>query len=74
MDFKTATDKLMELGVPAREIADALGLKPNTVRAMRLDPASEGHRSAPPHWENAVAKLVRGRSKELDAVAEELEG
>lgn len=74
MDFKTATDRLMDLGVPTREIADALGLKPNTVRAMRLNPSSDGHRSAPAGWERAAAKLARGRSKELDALAEELEG
>ena len=74
MDFKTTTDRLMELGVPARELGEALGLRPNTVRAMRLDPASESHRSAPAGWESALLQLMRGRSKELDALADELGG
>ena len=72
MDFKTTTDRIMEFGVPTRELGEALGLRPNTIRVMRLDPTSEHHRSPPAGWESALLQLMRGRSKELDALADEL--
>ena len=73
MDFKTATDRLMELGVPAREIAEALGLQPNTVRAMRLDPESGHHRTPPPNWQPELKKLAAARGGRLVKLAKELE-
>ena len=74
VDFRTATSRVMALGVPAREIAAALGLQPNTVRVMRLDPSSPNRRSPPADWRAAVAGLVRDRSAELTKLAAELEG
>ena len=74
MDFKAATDRLMELGVPARDIAEALSLQPNTVRAMRLDPESENHRTPPPNWQPKLRTLARERGGELVKLAGELEG
>lgn len=77
MDFKTATDRLMEAGVSAGEIADALGLAAQTVRAMRLDPSSPSYRRAQPGWRKELAPLARSKGRELgdklEALARELE-
>jgi hypothetical protein len=73
MDFRAATDRLMERGVPARKVAEALGLRPNTVRAMRLAAESEHRRSPPDGWEPVLARLARERGGELLELAEELE-
>ena len=62
----------MDLGIRAREVAGALGLRPNTIRAMRLDPSSDHHRSPPGDWQTPIAGLVRDRSAELTELADEL--
>ena len=74
MTFKTATDRLMELGVTGREIAEALGLKPNTVRTMRLDPASRSYRKPSEDWRPKLADLAKRRGGDIGELAKELEG
>ena len=73
MDFKEATDRLMEAGLTAHDVAGALGLATQTVRAMRLDPSSSAHRTAPGGWRKALAKLAQERGEELRELAETLE-
>ena len=72
MDFKEATDRLMDAGCTARDLAGALGLAPQTVRAMRLDPSSSAHRSPPKGWNEALEKLARAKGEELRELADAL--
>jgi hypothetical protein len=74
MTFKEATDRLLALGVDLREIAEALQLGHQTVRAMR---AAEGTRAArtppvPSVWRPALKALARERSRALDALADSM--
>jgi hypothetical protein len=70
MDFKTATDIL---GLPATELATAFGLRPQTIRQMRLAPDSVNYRSAPEGWQKVVIRLARVRSRELAALVAALD-
>lgn len=74
MDFKAATDRLMGAGLNAQDIAGGLGLAPQTVRAMRLDPSSSSYRSPPEGWREALGALARERGGLLLDFAKELEG
>lgn len=72
MDYKTATDRLAER-VTHEDLAEALGVSVNAVRAARLDPGTDSHRTPPEGWERAVAQLARTRAAELEELAAELE-
>lgn len=72
MDFNAATNQLMDC-VTLVDVAKEAGVSHGLVRQARLDPSSPSHRSPPPGWEQAVAKLARSRAAELVALAEELE-
>jgi hypothetical protein len=72
MDFKTATDRLTTC-VGHAEIADAAGVSVQSVRQARLDPNNPNYRPAPSGWQRALARIAKQRSKELKALAEELE-
>ncbi len=74
MDFKTATDRLGDLGVTHAEIGAALGVAASTVRAARLDPESGSYRKPPEGWRPHLANLARTRGGRLVERAEELEG
>ena len=65
---------MIDQGVGLREIAAQLGVAYTTVRAFRLDPASESYRKPPDDWRAELAKLARARAGKLAALAEELEG
>lgn len=68
MDFKEATDVLLDVGVTADEIGEALGLAGQTVRAMRLDPSSPSYRRPPDDWRLPIARLLMKREKELGKI------
>jgi hypothetical protein len=70
MEFREAMDAL---GLSAPEAAAALGLQPQTVRMMRMDPSAAGYRRPPEGWERVLAKLARERGGELAQLAEQLE-
>jgi hypothetical protein len=70
VDFKTATDIL---DLPAPELAKAFGLKPQTIRQMRLAPGAASYRTPPANWQAVVLRLARERGAELHALAESLE-
>jgi hypothetical protein len=74
MNFKEATDRLMDAGIALPDIAAALGAAYTTARAWRLDPDSPSFRRPPEGWEVALARLARERAQELSGIAEELEG
>jgi hypothetical protein len=70
MDFKTATDRLT-MCVGHADIAAAVSVQ--SVRQARLDPNNPNYRPAPGGWQKALARLAKQRSKELKALAEELD-
>jgi len=69
MTFRRATDIL---GIPAADLAAALGVQTQTVRQMRLAPSAANHRSPPKGWEQTLSRLAQQRGKELAALAEHL--
>ncbi|HEV3050500.1 MAG TPA: hypothetical protein VGX50_09340 [Longimicrobium sp.] len=73
MDFKTATDRISAAKITADDIAEAFGVVRNTIARARLDPSSPAYRSPPANWGPVLARLARERSRQLDALAEELD-
>ena len=72
MNFKEATDLLMETGFTADEIGEGLALAAQTVRAMRLDPSSDSHRAPAADWRQELAKLARRRGQKLEGFSKKL--
>lgn len=70
MDFKTATDLL---GLPASDLAEGFGLRPQTIRQMRLAPDSISFRNPPDGWQKVVARLAKERAKGLKALIDAME-
>lgn len=73
MNFQDTTDRLMELGVGLRDLADALEVSYQSARMYRLDPDAAGFRKPPEGWQEAVIELARERGGELLELAEKLE-
>ncbi len=73
MDFKEATDRLIELDVPLRDLAGELGVSHALLIAARLDPENPNSRRPPDGWREAVKRIAERRKGELGALAEELE-
>lgn len=69
MTFKEATDRLLAAGVDLREIADALGVGHQYVRAMRAERGAKVWRAPPPpeKWRPALAALARARIEALES-------
>jgi len=72
LGFTEATDILVG-NVNHERIAEAAGVSVQSIRQARLDPRNPNYRSPPGGWEAAVARLALARSKELKALASELE-
>jgi len=70
MDFKAATNLL---GVSAPELAEAFGLRPQTIRQMRLAPDATNFRNPPEGWQKVVIRLAKERGKKLKALVDTLE-
>ena len=73
MDFREAIDRLGER-VTHEQAARALGVSVASVRQYRLPPEANAHRSAPPGWAEALARLARERARELSQLADDLGG
>jgi hypothetical protein len=73
IDFVAATDALFARTGP-EDLAEVLGCAPNSVRQARMDQGKRGHRSPPPGWEAAVARLARQKAVQLQRLAEKLAG
>lgn len=73
MTFAEATEQLMARGVTLQEMGAALGVKHTTVRAFRLDPATDSYRRPPEDWAPKLARLARERSRELEELAGAIE-
>lgn len=76
MTFKEATDQLGALGIGLPEIAEALGLEYQTVRAMRAAAGTRAARTPPAEttWRPALAKLAQERAGALAKLASVLTG
>jgi predicted transcriptional regulator len=72
MDFRHAIDRLGER-VTHEQVANALGVSVASVRQYRLSPRAKAHRSPPDAWPKTLARLAKERSRELKALADELE-
>jgi hypothetical protein len=72
MDFRHAVDRLGER-VTHEEVAHALGVSVASVRQYRLSPKAKAHRSPPDSWQKVLAHLAKERSRELRALADELD-
>ncbi len=70
-DFVTATDALFARTGP-EELAAALGCASNSIRQARMAEEKRGHRSPPPGWEAAVARLARQKAAQLLKLADKL--
>lgn len=70
VDFKEATDQLLELGVTLGELAEEMGGSEWTIRQARLDPDSDSYRSPPSDWQLAISRLCSRRAQELAKLAE----
>lgn len=73
MTFKDATDRLTAC-ISLSDVAAALDRSDASVRRARLGPKTSAYRNPPDSWERALAKLARKRARELERLAEELEG
>ncbi len=72
MDFRTATDRLVEC-CRLHDVAAALDCSYSTVRQARMDMENRAFRTPPLGWQKALAKLARRRAKELERLAKQLE-
>jgi hypothetical protein len=64
MDFKSATDKLMQ-GITREQIAEVLGKGLDSVRQARLDPAANAYRTPPSGWQGPLAALAEKEGNRL---------
>jgi len=71
VDFKAATDTLFAK-TGAEELAAELGCNPQSIKQARMEPDRPGHRSPPPGWEAATARLARQKAAQLQKLADKL--
>ena len=71
IDFIAATDTLFEKTGPD-DVAGELGCSAQAIRQARMDADKPGHRSPPPGWEAAAAKLARRKAEQFKRLAERL--
>jgi hypothetical protein len=71
MDFMTATEALFER-VKIEDLAGELGCSPNSVKQARMAEDNRAHRSPPPGWEAAAARLAKRKADHFRRLAERL--
>ena len=71
MNFKQATDFLFD-GVDHEQLARELGVSVASIRQARLKPTANAHRSPPPHWQEAVARLAANQMERYRLLLENL--
>ena len=72
-DFVSATDLLFKKTKP-EELAKEIGCAVTSIAQARVTEDRPGHRSPPPGWEAAVARLARQKAAQLQKLAEKLGG
>jgi hypothetical protein len=60
MNFREATDGLFSR-VSHEDLARALGVSVASIRQARLNQHAGAHRTPPPNWEQAIAKIAENR-------------
>lgn len=70
MTFAEAMDAI---GATAVELSEVMGMAPQTIRQMRMDPGNVNYREPPPSWRSMLADYARRRGGELEALADKLE-
>lgn len=75
MDFKQATDRMQRLGFTLHQMANALGIGHQTIRAMRVQPGTPTYRTAPPEekWVPAFLNLIAQRKNEVKETEDDFE-
>lgn len=73
MTFAEASEDLKRCPTD-EDLAGELGVGVQSVRQARLDETSPSYRSPPAAWPVAIARLARSRARELERLAERLEG
>jgi hypothetical protein len=71
IDFVAATETLFAKTGP-EDLAGELGCSAQAIRQARMGENKTGHRSPPPGWQNAAAKLAKKRAEQLRRLAERL--
>lgn len=72
MDFKEASDKLMEFGVKLEDMAAGFRVELNTVARWRMEPEKKGSRSPPKpeRWGPVLRRVAADRQIELGELAD----
>lgn len=75
MEFRDAA-RVLGRQITSAEMAKVLGVSDYTIRQARLEPGktATGYRRPPAGWEAVVVRLARERARELERLADELEG
>jgi hypothetical protein len=71
MNFVQATSRLIE-SITLEDVANEIGVSHGLLRLSRLDPSNPAYRPPPSHWQNAVVRLAKRRSADLERLAEQL--
>jgi hypothetical protein len=71
--FREITDRLTA-AVSLADLAAELGVSHGLIRQARLAEDASSYRNPPEGWDCATAVLARRRAKELEKLAEEVEG
>jgi hypothetical protein len=72
IDFVAATDALFSKTGP-EDLAGELHCSAQAIRQARMDGSKPGHRSPPPGWEVAAARLARQKATQLQKLADRLD-
>ena len=72
MEFKEATDRLIDAGVSIADLAREMKVSEQALRQARLSPAAKGYRKPPDGWKAAVIKLTSERARMLFQIGNRL--
>jgi hypothetical protein len=71
MDFRQATDELCA-AITHDDIARELGVSVQSIRQARMNKETNGQRSPPDNWKEAVAALAEKRIADYESLIERL--
>jgi hypothetical protein len=69
MDFRKATDELCAV-ITHDDIARELGVSVQSIRQARMNRETNGQRSPPDHWKEAVSRLAEKRIAQFRSLIE----
>jgi len=71
MDFRKATDELCA-AITHDDVARELGVSVQSIRQARMSRESNGQRSPPDNWKEAIVKLAEKRIVEYKSLIDKL--